>query len=85
MISTCSSVLVVIILATSILVSVFYEISTASSTNVAAVTPPISKSNKVAVDKFGIREIYPTDSNGGIQGSSIEAPLYTNRFAEFAF
>src|SRR5215469_14666074 len=25
----------------------------------------ISKNNKVAVDKFGIREIYPTKSNGG--------------------
>ena len=84
MISTCSSVLILIILATSILVSVPYEISTASPTNVAiaAVTSPISKNNnKVAVDKFGIREIYPTKSNGGREWFiNMSSPLNDNSF-----
>ena len=84
MISTCSSVLILIILATSVLVSVLYEISTASATNVAiaASTPLISKNNnKVAVDKFGIREIYPTKPNGGREWFiNMNSPLNDNSF-----
>ncbi|MFY9796320.1 MAG: hypothetical protein WAJ93_11570 [Candidatus Nitrosopolaris sp.] len=60
--------MILIILATSVLVLVPYEISIASPAKVAiaAVTPLISKiNNKVAVDKFGIKEIYPTTPNGG--------------------
>ena len=58
---------VLIILAASVLVTIPYEISTGPLTNVAkaAITPLISKNIKVAVDKFGITEIYPTKTNGG--------------------
>lgn len=85
MISTCSSVLILIILATSILLSVLYAIRTASPTNaaIAAVTPLISKNNnKVTVDKFGIREIYPTKSNGGREWFiNPRSPLNDNSFS----
>jgi len=67
MISVCLSVLILVVFAISIVVLVPHAISNALPTNVAiAATPPlISKNNKVAVDKFGITEIYPTKSNGG--------------------
>ncbi|MGA8080590.1 MAG: hypothetical protein WB988_01915, partial [Candidatus Nitrosopolaris sp.] len=84
MISTCSSVLILIIFATSIVVLVPYEISYASPTNVAiaAITPLISKNNKVAVDKFGIAEIYPTKPNGGREWYvNKSSPLNDNSFS----
>ena len=62
------STLIVIILVTSVLISILNEINTALPTNtaIAAVTPLASKNNtKVATDKFGIREIYPTKPSGG--------------------
>ncbi|MDP9289397.1 MAG: hypothetical protein M3P08_14540 [Thermoproteota archaeon] len=81
----CSVVLIVIILATSILVSILNEIDTASPTNtaVAAVVPVISKNNnKVTVDKFGIREIYPTKSNGGKEWFiNMSSPLTDKSFS----
>src|SRR5215469_12393237 len=73
-------VLILISLATSVLVLVPYEISTSSPTN--AVTPPISKNNnKVAVDKFGIREIYPTKQNGREWFINTSSPLTDNSFS----
>ncbi|MFZ0511473.1 MAG: hypothetical protein WAM14_07700, partial [Candidatus Nitrosopolaris sp.] len=76
--------MILIILATSVLVSVLYEISIASATNVAiaASTPLISKNNnKVAVDKFGIREIYSTKPNGGREWFiNMRSPLNDNSF-----
>ena len=63
-----STLILIMILVTSVLVSILNEINTALPTNtaIAAVTPPASKNiNKVATDKFGIREIYPTKPNGG--------------------
>jgi hypothetical protein len=81
----CSVVLIVIILATSVLVSILNEINTASPTNtaVAAVAPVISKNNnKVTVDKFGIREIYPTKSNGGKEWFiNMSSPLTDKNFS----
>jgi hypothetical protein len=81
----CSSVLILIILATSVLVLVPYEISIASPAKVAiaAVTPLISKiNNKVAVDKFGIREIYPTKPNGGREWYiNMNSPLNDDSFS----
>jgi len=62
------SILILIILASSVLVSVLYEIDTAlpAKAAIAAATQPISKQNNtVVVDKFGITEIYPTKPNGG--------------------
>ena len=62
------STLIVIILVTSVLISILNEINTTLPANaaVAAVTPLASKNNsKVATDKFGIREIYPTKPGGG--------------------
>ncbi|MGC1928052.1 MAG: hypothetical protein WA667_03705 [Candidatus Nitrosopolaris sp.] len=55
----------------------------ASPTNVAiAATLPVSKNdNKVAVDKFGIREIYPTTPNGGREWFiNMSSPLQDNNF-----
>jgi hypothetical protein len=63
----CSPVLILLIVSCSILVSALYEIDTALTTNAAiAAAQPISKQNNtVVVDKFGIREIYPTKPLGG--------------------
>jgi hypothetical protein len=63
----CPSILILIILASSVLISVLCEIDTALPTNAAIVAAqPISKQiNTIAVDKFGIREIYPTKPIGG--------------------
>jgi len=61
------STLIIIILF-SVLVSILGEIGNAlpMNTAIAAVKPPVSNNNgKVATDKFGIREIYPTRANGG--------------------
>ncbi len=80
----CSVVLIVIILASSVLVSILNEINTASPTNtaVAAVAPVISKNNnKVTVDKFGIREIYPTKSNGTEWYINMSSPLNDKSFS----
>src|SRR5215469_3906430 len=60
MISVCLSVLILVVFTISIGVLVPHAISNALPT-----PPLISKNNKVAVDKFGITEIYPTKSNGG--------------------
>ena len=62
MISVCLSILVVF----AISIVVPHAISTVLPTNVAiaAITPLISKNNKVTVDKFGVTEIYPTKPNG---------------------
>src|SRR5215831_21194702 len=66
MISVCLSVLILVVFTISIVVVVPHAISNALPTNVAiAATPLISKNNKVAVDKFGITEIYPTKSTWG--------------------
>ncbi|HXP48343.1 MAG TPA: hypothetical protein VN922_00230, partial [Bacteroidia bacterium] len=84
MIYTLSSVLILIILASSVLVTIPYEISTGPPTNVskAATTPLISKNNKVAVDKLGITEIYPTKPNGGREWYfNMNSPLTDNRFS----
>ena len=84
MIYTLSSVLILIILADSVFVSIPYEISTGPPTNVAkaATIPLISKNNKVAVDKFGITEIYPTKPNGGREWYfNMNSPLTDNRFS----
>ena len=63
MISVCLSILVVF----AISIVVPHAISTVLPTNVAiaAITPLISKNNKVTVDKFGVTEIYPIKPNGG--------------------
>ena len=84
MIYTLSSVLILIILAASVLVTIPYEISTGPLTNVAkaATTPLISKNNKVAVDKFGITEIYPTKPNGGREWYfNMNSPLTDKSFS----
>ena len=77
--------MILIILATSVLVLVPYEISIASPAKVAiaAVTPLISKiNNKVAVDKFAIREIYPTKPNGGREWYiNMNSPLNDDSFS----
>jgi hypothetical protein len=69
MISTiCSLILILLILLTSVLLSSLDEVSNALPTNaaVAAVKPLLAKNNnKVAIDKFGIQEIYPTKPSGG--------------------
>jgi hypothetical protein len=67
MISVCLSVLILLVFAIPIVVLVPHGISNVLPTNVAiaATTPLISKNNKVAVDKFGITEIYSTKTNGG--------------------
>src|SRR6266487_4801370 len=61
------AVLILIILATSVLVSVQYENNTelSASASRAAAQPISIQNNKVAADKFGITEIYPTKPNGG--------------------
>jgi hypothetical protein len=80
-----SVISIVIILATSVLVSILNEIDTASPTNtaIAAVAPVISKNNnKVTVDKFGIREIYLSKSNGGKEWFiNMSSPLTDKNFA----
>jgi hypothetical protein len=84
MIYTLSSVLILIILAASVLVTIPYDISTGPPTNVAkaATTPLISKNNKVAVDKFGITEIYPTKPNGGREWYfNMNSPLTDKSFS----
>jgi hypothetical protein len=83
MIYTLSSVLTLIILAASVFVSIPYEISTGPPTNVAiAATTPLISKNKVAVDKFGITEIYPTTPNGGREWYfNMNSPLTDNRFS----
>jgi hypothetical protein len=84
MIYTPSSVLILTSLAASVFVSIPYEISIGQPTNVAiaATTPLISKNNKVAVDKFGITEIYPTKPNGGREWYfNMNSPLTDNRFS----
>ncbi|MRN41185.1 MAG: hypothetical protein FIO02_09100, partial [Nitrosopumilales archaeon] len=76
--------MIVIILATSVLVSILNEIDTALPTNtaVAAVAPVISKNNnKVTVDKFGIRKIYPTKSNGTEWYINMSSPLNDKSFS----
>jgi hypothetical protein len=84
MIYTLTSALILIILVDSAFISLPYEISTDPPTNVAkaATTPLISKNNKVAVDKFGITEIYPTKPNGGREWYlNMNSPLTDNRFS----
>ncbi|MGB8936662.1 MAG: hypothetical protein WCC17_16335 [Candidatus Nitrosopolaris sp.] len=88
MISTiCSSILILIILLASVL-SILIEISASLLTNVAIATttttthPPSKINNKVAVDKFGIREIYPTTPNGGREWYiNMNSPLTDNSFS----
>lgn len=61
--------------------SVPYEVRTVSTTNtaIAAVTPLVSK---VSVDKFGIREIYPTKADGGKEWFiSTTSPLNDSSFS----
>jgi hypothetical protein len=81
---TCSPILMLIILAVSGVISVFYELNTTSPTNIAiaAITPQVSKiGNKIAVDRFGITEIYPTKPNGGREWYiSTTSPLTDNNF-----
>jgi len=80
MISTRSSTLILIILAT--VVSVPYESSNLSQTNLAnaATTPLLSKNNKVGVDEFGITEIYPTKPNGREWYINASSPLTDKSF-----
>jgi hypothetical protein len=61
------AVLILIILATSVLVLVQYESNTelSASASIAPAQPISIQNNKVAADKFGITEIYPTKPNGG--------------------
>ena len=49
---------------------------------IAAITPlSLEKYDKVAVDKFGIREIYPTKPNGGREWFiNTSSPLNDNNF-----
>jgi hypothetical protein len=81
MISTRSSTLILIILATITVISVPYESSNSSQTNAnAATTPLLSKYNKVGVDRFGITEIYPTKPNGKEWYINVSSPLTDKSF-----
>jgi hypothetical protein len=78
-----SSRLILIILAISIL-TILIETTAAlpTDTAIAAVKPLVSKNNdKVAVDKFGVTEIYPTKPYGGREWYiNMNSPLSDNRF-----
>ena len=59
-----------------------HEISTGPPRNVAkAATAPLKLKNKVALDKFGITEIYHTKPNDGREWYfNMNSPLTENRF-----
>ena len=81
-----SSRLILIILAVSVL-TILIEMSTALPTDaaIAAVKPLASKINdKVAVDKFGVTEIYPTKPDGGREWYiNMNSPLNDNSLLSF--
>ena len=78
----CSPVLILLIVAFSVLVSVLYEISTVLHINAATGTAQATSKNKVAVDKFGITEIYPTKPNGGREWYiNMSSPLNDKSFS----
>jgi len=73
-----SSRLILIILVASVL-SILIETSVALPTNVAIAAT--KNDNKVAVDKIGITEIYPTKPNGGREWYvNKSSPLNDNNF-----
>lgn len=81
MMSTGISTLILIILATSTVVSVHYESSNSSQTNLAdAATTPLLSKNKVGMDEFGITEIYPTKPNGREWYIDTSSPLTDKSF-----
>ena len=79
----CSAVFIVIILATSVLFhSKRNRYRFTNKHRGRAVAPVISKNNnKVTVDKFGIREIYPTKSNGTEWYINMSSPLNDKSFS----
>jgi hypothetical protein len=78
----CTPVLILLIIASSVLVSVLYEIYTALPTNPALGAAQAISNNKVAVDKFGITEIYPTKPNGGREWYiNMSSPLNDKSFS----
>jgi hypothetical protein len=80
-----STLTLIIILVTSVLVSILNEINAPAlptNTAIAAVTPLVSKNNnKVATDKFGIREIYPTKPGGREWFINASSPLSDKSFS----
>lgn len=75
----CSSVLIFLIVTSSVLIAVLYEINTALPTKAALGTAQAISKNKVATDKFGITEIYPTKPNGGWEWYiNMSSPLNDN-------
>jgi hypothetical protein len=78
----CSSVLIFLIVASSVLVSVLYEINAVLPTKAALGTAQAISNNKVATDKFGIIEIYPTKPNGGREWYiNMSSPLNDKSFS----
>jgi hypothetical protein len=78
----CSSVLIFLIVASSVLVSVLYEINAVLSTKAALGAVQAISNTKVATDKFGITEIYPTKPNGGREWYiNMSSPLNDTSFS----
>jgi len=78
----CSSVLIFLIVASSVLVSVLYEINAVLPTKAALGAAQAISNNKVATDKFGITEIYPTKPNGGREWYiNMSSPLNDTSFS----
>ena len=74
--------MIFLIVASSVLVSVLYEINAVLPTKAALGTAQAISNNKVATDKFGIREIYPTKPNGGREWYiNMSSPLNDKSFS----
>ncbi len=77
-----SLVIILLIIASIVLVSVIYEIKTVSNINAATGAAQATSKTKVAVDKFGVTEIYRTKPNGGREWYiNMSSPLNDKSFS----